>query len=474
MAVEQTSPHGLKKYTAGTDPIPGRVGHNLMVDQINMIPGLGIGPLSSRPAPSFGLRFWVEESTKRLSVNLGTEWVGIANLGGIVTSGVMIGGTSSEGVSDRAARGDHVHALPLATSTAPGAMSSDDKAKLDAASSVAGPNTLLRANANGDFSVRTPTAGSHPAHKTYVDGLVAPLAVKQPISLGGAVNLDNLRTTEDYLQTQNANAASGANYPLPLAGRLRVVAATNGLMVWQYYTTYGLGTRHFWRAYYENTGTDGAWSAWNESRTNVATTSEPGLFSPEDKTLFNNATALPSNNSLCRRNEYGGIQFHSILLTAPQQADINAVVRKDYLDAQISGRAPASHTHSATQTTSGVFSSARLPDASSSAKGAMSITDKNKLDKMDVRSISAGSGTFPALAATGNQGPYTHRASVNITFPTGLFAAAPTVVAQLLISNPGQFSAVGVSNISSTGATLWVSGIGTAPVGFHWQAVLQA
>jgi len=474
MAVEETTPHGLKKYSAGTDPIPGRAGHNLMIDRLNQLPGLGIGPLSSRPAPSSGLRFWIEESTSRLSINTGTAWAGIAEIGGVTPIAVAIGGSASEGVSSRAARADHKHVIPVVTTSTNGAMLATDKAKLDNTSSVAGPDKILRANSVGDIAVNSPTAGAHPATKSYVDQAISPLAVRQPIALGGALDLDDFRTTQDYIQTQNAQAASGFNYPLPLAGDFSVVASSNGLMVFQYYTTYGLGTRKFWRTYYDPGNGNGAWSVWKESRTNTATTSEPGLFSPEDKTLFNNATYLATNNALCRRNEYGGIQFHSVLLTGPQQADINAVVRKDYMDAQIAGRAPTSHTHSATQITSGVLNSARLPDASSSGKGAMSIADKNKLDNLRARSMTAGSGTFPALEAASNQGPYTHRASVNITFPEGLFVAAPAVTAQLLISNPGQFSAIGVSNISSTGATLWVSGVGTAAVGFHWQAILQA
>ncbi|WP_426734342.1 hypothetical protein [Glutamicibacter sp. 2E12] len=144
MAVEETTPHGLKKYTAGTDPIPGRTGHNQMIDKINQIPGLGIGPLSSRPAPSAGLRFWVEESTRRLSVNIGTEWAELGSVGAVTPSNVVAAGTASEGTSQRAARADHTHNLPVATKTAAGAMSSTDKTFLDEA--TAGTTTSDSAN----------------------------------------------------------------------------------------------------------------------------------------------------------------------------------------------------------------------------------------------------------------------------------------------------------------------------------------
>lgn len=50
------------------------------------------------------------------------------------------------------------------------------------------------------------------------------------------------------------------------------------------------------------------------------------------------------------------------------------------LEADVAGKAPASHTHAAADVTSGTFAAARLPAATGSAAGSMSAADKTKLD----------------------------------------------------------------------------------------------
>jgi len=132
MAIENSSPHGLVKYGAGTDPIPGRAGHNAMVDLLNLLPGFRMGPVADRPGPASGVRFWFDNVTNRIYVNTGTEWIEYAPFGGATPKDVAAGGANAEGTSVRSARADHVHKLVLATSSLAGAMPSTDKAKLDA------------------------------------------------------------------------------------------------------------------------------------------------------------------------------------------------------------------------------------------------------------------------------------------------------------------------------------------------------
>lgn len=86
--------------------------------------------------------------------------------------------------------------------------------------------------------------------------------------LGGGVDLNTLTTWRTWTQGNNGNAASGSNYPVPLAGTLEVIPLHDGSggHVWQRYTTYrhtGLtggeevGPTVYVRAYYSS-----AWSPW--------------------------------------------------------------------------------------------------------------------------------------------------------------------------------------------------------------------
>lgn len=311
MAIDVTKPHGLSKYSAGTDPFPGRVGYNTLIDLINQIPGCGVGPLSGRPAPAEGLRFWIEEATGKLHVNTGTAWAGIADVGGVTPIAVGVGGSAAEGTSARAARADHKHIIPAATSTAPGAMPAGDKAKLDTATSAATANAIAQRDSGGRLSAAAPTSDAHLTPRAFVlaqiSSAIGPLATKQPISLGASIDLNTLNYTEHFMQASSANAASGTNYPAPYAGDLAVVASTNGNFVWQYYITYGTGTRFYWRTYY-NSGTTGTWSPWKELRANAASATEDGYMSKEDKKAFDEATHQPTPGSLAKRSSTGQLQ----------------------------------------------------------------------------------------------------------------------------------------------------------------------
>ncbi|AOZ64692.1 minor tail protein [Arthrobacter phage Chocolat] len=63
--------------------------------------------------------------------------------------------------------------LPAATGAAQGAMSAADKTKLDGATALATPSTLVMLDAAGRAAVAAPSGGGDIANKTYVDGQVA-------------------------------------------------------------------------------------------------------------------------------------------------------------------------------------------------------------------------------------------------------------------------------------------------------------
>lgn len=79
--------------------------------------------------------------------------------------------------------------------------------------------------------------------------------------LAGGVNLNTIQTPGFYVQSQDAEAASGTNYPIASAGALVVLKNASGVS--QLYYTYGsasVAPRAFFRALY-----NGSWSTWRES-----------------------------------------------------------------------------------------------------------------------------------------------------------------------------------------------------------------
>lgn len=179
MALLPATRTGLTKYTAGSDPHPGRVKHNEQIDLLDSIVALGYqGTPAARPAAGKAARFFWDETAKRLAWDDGTAWQDLnPNGGGGAGAALAIGGAGAEGVSARAARADHTHPLPMASSTVPGAMSAADKALLNTATSAATGNSLARRDTDGRFFANLPTLPGHVSTKNYVDGLIQETAV---------------------------------------------------------------------------------------------------------------------------------------------------------------------------------------------------------------------------------------------------------------------------------------------------------
>ncbi|WP_146008974.1 hypothetical protein [Zhihengliuella halotolerans] len=173
MAEETTPRLGLDRYTSGSDPHPSRQKFNQSRDLMEQLIAVAEqGTLAGRPPAGRGGAFYcATDQANRVYFDTGTEWVEVAPRGGVTPSGVAVAGSSNEGTSNRSARADHTHALPLATLNTPGAMSAADKVKLDDAVSISTPSSLMLRDANGRASVSGPTSSWHIATKGYVDGL---------------------------------------------------------------------------------------------------------------------------------------------------------------------------------------------------------------------------------------------------------------------------------------------------------------
>lgn len=105
----------------------------------------------------------------------------------------------------------------------------------------------------------------------------------------------------------------------------------------------------------------------------LATTSVDGAMAATDKLKLNNAVAAANASALVLRDASGRAKF------ADPSAAADAAT-KGYVDALIGGTSGAGHTHDASDVLTGILDPARLPDATSGAKGAISAADKTKLD----------------------------------------------------------------------------------------------
>lgn len=82
-------------------------------------------------------------------------------------------------------------------------------------------------------------------------------ALGQLVEIGSSQNLNDYITNGEFYQEQSADAQSGANYPVGVAGHLLVRATEDGKFVQQWYTAYKDYPGIYWRGFY-----NGGWGAW--------------------------------------------------------------------------------------------------------------------------------------------------------------------------------------------------------------------
>lgn len=325
MAVSTTPRFGVEKYSAGTDPHPGRTKFNERMDAFELLAAIATqGPTGSRPSAGKARAFYWDTTVDRLYFDNGTAWKEVTTNGGGGPGAAIVPGVAAvEGTSGRSARADHTHNLPLATAAVDGAMPKADKAKLDAASPAATANTLVMLDAAGRAKVANPSATTDIANKTYVDTLAATKAASD--------------------HTHDAADVSSGVFA---AARLPVVT----------------------------TSVAGAMSAADKVKLNGAS----AAATPSTIVMLDaNGRAAVANPSLAgeiANKTYVDTQVATRAATAHNHAwaDITSGVPTSFT--------PSAHTHAAADVTSGVFAAARLPAATGAAQGAMSAADKTKLD----------------------------------------------------------------------------------------------
>ena len=314
MAITQTNKLGLPLYSAGTDPHPGRVDHNTIMQAINdNAMGVKQGLHASRPGAGVAGRTYFSTDRSTFSYDTGTNWADYTPIGGVAPSGVRAGATGpvlsgaggTEGTSARLARADHTHALPLATDDLPGLLHADMYYLLARMTDAATPSTVVRRDAAARISVGTPTSAVHAATKAYAD-LVAS-------------NASNLTT----------GTVAVERLPLATASAAGVMSATDKAKL------------------------DGA-SATTVNGSLVLRTGAGNIYG---NALFIDGVQTNQGN-VATRKDY---------------VDAQDAAARAYADSLVgTSAAPLNHTHAASDTTTGVFAAARLPLASASAAGAMS------------------------------------------------------------------------------------------------------
>ena len=220
---------------------------------------LGVSYMSTT-SNGFGVNFGTVMTTRTGISSRSTQWVlqSSANLMKIraETGGDVWGPWSIVNID-----------LVNATTLVAGLMSTADKTKLDGANSIGTAGTLVRySDGAGLFAVATPTSGSHPTTKTYVDDAVG---LKLNTSAAVVANTPSTVVLRDANGAINISAATGASHAVRKD---------------QFDTELG-----------------------NKAGTAVATGAVAGLMSAADKTTFDAATASPNATTLVKRNAAGQI-----------------------------------------------------------------------------------------------------------------------------------------------------------------------
>jgi hypothetical protein len=213
-----------------------------------------------------------------------------------------------------------------------------------------------------------PTDAAHATRKDYVDAQIVTRALASHthglstltgnlnfsqlplfIEIGNAVDLNSYITDGVWHQSANAEAVTGVNYPIALAGLL--IVRVSGNFVYQTFFVYNSG-RVYNRTKYNSTWYPWQAGAWTSELVNV-TTSTNGFMLATDKVKLDGATSAATNNALAMRSSTGTIQ-----VSAPSVGGDAA--NKTYVDAQIATRATSGHVHSFAEIT-GTVSTAQLP-----------------------------------------------------------------------------------------------------------------
>ena len=353
MAESLTPRLGLTEYSAGTDLHPDRLKFNNQQKLLDKIVAIAQhGTLAARPAAGRGGAIYWATDSSRLYYDDGTAWREVNTTGGGGAGApISVGGSPAEGSSARAARADHTHALPLATASAPGALSAADKSKLDNATASPIENTVIMRGSSGETNIKgvylsaAPVSNSHATRKDYVDTQVATRAPESHNHSASDVNSGVLAPARLPAATQSAAGALSA------ADKKKLDSATSAPTASTLVMNDGNGRIQAAapavaadvanKSYVDSAASNASnlsSGTVNPARIANATSALDGLMSKADKSKLDAATTANTGGTVVTRSSNGRFNIGSIaIMSAPSSAD--DATRKDYVDAQIATRA---------------------------------------------------------------------------------------------------------------------------------------
>lgn len=179
--------------------------------------------------------------------------------------------------------------------------------------SLGTPSTISGSTTNSVSSSSHTHALS--ANLSAWDGFAPTGALIDKGSLGANRNLNDIQETGLYSQNLTANASSGTNYPVGVAGMLEVV--DTGSMTYQRYTTYNNGDVYV-RTRYTTT-----WYPWRKQW-------DEGNFNPDSKLNVSATSTSDTNNSVVQRTGSADIYARLFRSTYASQSTIPASASMAY------------------------------------------------------------------------------------------------------------------------------------------------
>ena len=177
------------------------------------------------------------------------------------------------------------YVLPQATSTVRGGIelfsNTDNPTAANSVTSTAGRTYGIQLNSANQAVVNVPWVDTN-TNTTYTAGDGLTLSGTEfnltGSELAGSQDLNNYRTTGWYSQNSNADAISGSNYPVDLAGTLEVINDDkgNGLHTVQRYSQYA-STNVWHRTFY-----NGTWQSWRNLSQDTNTVYTHPAFNGDD------------------------------------------------------------------------------------------------------------------------------------------------------------------------------------------------
>ena len=400
MVTSTTKRLGLKKYSEGSDPHPNRTEFNVQIDKLEELTTLwGQGQTAARPTAGLGGRLYWDEQTGRMYWDNGVLWREVTSVGGGGAGAALaIDGNGVEGVSDRTARADHTHPLPLATGSVPGAMSAADKALINAATDAAVFNAIAKRDAAGRLKVGAPVANADAVTKGYADGLfggaAAAIHTHTAADITGGIFAPGLLPAATTAQQGAISAADKMKID-----RASAAATPNTLMMADANGRYQAAAPSAGGDVTNKTYVDGGLSGKSDTGHTHAygsLTGIPATFAPITGAAANQAKPgnwMPSWGEVAGKPSAFAPSAHT-----HNVSDIDGVLPGAQVGshthpwAQITGApatyAPSAHTHTIAEVT-GIIPPSQIANVTSDTDGLMSSSDKKKLDK--ATSIARGS-----------------------------------------------------------------------------------